>query len=67
MEELNKKLTTQNATITKANKGKTVVIINSNEYYEKVHSFLPANNFSILTKDPTEKFPQFDTQNNARK
>ena len=28
----------------------------SNEYSEKVHSFLTANNFNILTKDPTEKF-----------
>jgi len=36
--------------------GKTIVLINSNEYSEKVHSFLTANNFIILTKDPTEKF-----------
>ena len=35
---------------------KTIVIINSNEYNEKVHSFLTANNFNILIKDPTEKF-----------
>jgi len=35
---------------------KTIVIINSKEYSEKVHSFLNANNFNILTKDPTEKF-----------
>ena len=54
--ELNKKLTIENATITRAGKGKTVVIINSNEYSEKVHSFLNANNFNILTKNPTEKF-----------
>jgi len=32
------------------------LIINSNEYSEKVHSFLTANNFNILTKDPIEKF-----------
>jgi len=28
----------------------------SNQYSEIVHSFLTANNFNILTKDPTEKF-----------
>jgi hypothetical protein len=37
-------------------KGKNIVIINSNEYSEKVHSFLTASNFIILTKDPKEKF-----------
>ena len=56
MKELNKKFTTENAIITQADKGKTILIINSNEYSEKVHSFLNANNFNILTKDPTEKF-----------
>jgi len=52
---LTKKLTTENAVITEADKGKTIVIKNSNEYSEKVHSFLNANNFRILTKDPTKK------------
>jgi len=56
MKELNKKLTTENAIIPQADKGKTIVIVNSNEYSEKVHSFLTANNFNILTKDPTKKF-----------
>ena len=37
MKELNKKLTTENAIITQADKGKTIVIINSNEYSEKAH------------------------------
>jgi len=56
MKELNKKMTTENAIISQVDKGKTVVIINSNEYSEKVHSFLTANNFNISTKDPTEQF-----------
>ena len=56
MKELNKKLTTENAIITQADTGETIVIINSKEYSEKVHSFLIANNFILLTKDPTEKF-----------
>jgi len=56
IKELNKKLTTENAIITQADKGKTIVIIDSKEYAEKVQSFLIANNFSTLTKDPTNKF-----------
>jgi len=35
---------------------KRQLILNSNKYSEKVHSFLTANNFNILTKDPTKKF-----------
>jgi len=54
MEELNKNLTTENSIITQTEKGKTIVIINSNEYSEKVHSLLNANNFNILTEDPAE-------------
>jgi len=42
MKELNKELTTENATITQADKGKTIVIINSNEYSKKfTHSLMP--------------------------
>jgi len=37
-------------------KEKTIVIINYNEYSEKVKSFLLANNFNTMTKDPTDKF-----------
>jgi len=47
MKELSKKLTTKNAIITQVDKGKIIVIINSNEYSEKVLSFLTANNFNI--------------------
>ena len=46
MKELNKKLTTENAIVTQADKGKTIVIIDSKEYAEKVQSFLTANNFN---------------------
>jgi hypothetical protein len=53
---MNKKLTKEYAIITQADKGKTIMIINSKEYSEKMHSFLTANNFNIFNKDPTEKF-----------
>jgi hypothetical protein len=56
LKELNKKLTTENAIVTQADKGKTIVIIHSNEYSEKVNSFLLANNFNTRTKDTNEKF-----------
>jgi hypothetical protein len=56
LKELNKKLTAENAIVTQADKGKTIVIINSNEYTKKVNSFLSINNFKMLTKDPTDKF-----------
>jgi len=39
-----------------ADKGKTIVIINSEEYSEKLHNFLKDNNFNTLTKDPTDRF-----------
>jgi len=55
MKELNKKLATENAIITQADKGKTIVILNSDEYSGKVPIFLAANNFSTLTKHPTDK------------
>ena len=57
MKEMNKKLTAENTVITvRAGRCKIIVIINSKECSEKVHSFLNASNFNILTKDPTEKF-----------
>jgi hypothetical protein len=52
IKELNKKLTIENAIVTQADKGKTIVIIDSKEYSKKVHSFLIANNFNTLTIDP---------------
>jgi len=56
LKELNKKLIIENAIITQADKGKTLVVINQKEYSEKVHSFFTANNFNTLNKDPTNKF-----------
>jgi hypothetical protein len=52
--KLNRKLATENAIITQAVTGKTIVIITSENYFKKVHSFLAANNFNALTKDPTD-------------
>jgi hypothetical protein len=42
--------------VTKADKGKTVVIIDKNIYIQKVENFLTDNNFIQLTQDPTNKY-----------
>jgi hypothetical protein len=42
--------------ITKADKGKTCVIIYNNDYTNKVQNFLDNNNFQKLPKDPTDKY-----------
>jgi len=52
----NNKLRKEDAMITKADKGKTCVIIYNNDYANKVHNFLDNNNFQKLPKDPTDKY-----------
>jgi hypothetical protein len=42
--------------LTKADKGKTVVIIDKNIYIQKVENFLTDDNFMQLTQDPTDKY-----------
>jgi hypothetical protein len=56
VKELDKKLVTEDAIVTQADKWKTIVTIYSKDYSEKVHSFLTANNLNTLAKDPTESF-----------
>ena len=41
--------------ITKADKGKTTVIIYKQDYRNKVHTFLLENNFQTLPNNPTKK------------
>jgi hypothetical protein len=50
------KLATEKAIITQADKGKTVVIISSDEYSKKIHTFLTTNNFRTLTRDTTDRY-----------
>jgi len=56
VEQLQRKLVTENAILVQAVNGKTIVIINSDEYSKKVQTFLADKNFSILPKDPTGKY-----------
>ena len=48
MKQLNQKLVTENAILILFDNGKTVVIIKSDAYPNKVHTFLAANNFLLL-------------------
>lgn len=53
------KLNAHKSLITKADKGQSIVIMEINNYVDKVNSFLKDNNINILNKDPTA---QFNTQ-----
>ena len=53
--KLKDKLVKENAMIVKADKGRTSVIIYTEDYNKKVNDFLKENNFQIIPKDPTEK------------
>jgi hypothetical protein len=52
MKKLNHKLVTENAILVPADKGKTIVIIYSVDYSNKVHIFLNENKFQTLIKNP---------------
>jgi hypothetical protein len=49
-------LTNNNAKITKADKGNSIVIIYNTDYINKINNFLEENYFSNIPNDPTEKF-----------
>jgi len=46
----------ENAIIVKAGKGKTSIILYSDEYAEKMHTFLNDNNFQTIQTNPTDIF-----------
>jgi hypothetical protein len=52
---INNKLVEENAVVTKADKGITIVIIYTKDYNNKVHNFLTDNSFQQIPKDPTNK------------
>ena len=51
--QINHKIANNKAMIAKADKGKTTVIIYTQDYNDKVHTFLSDNNFCTVHKDPT--------------
>ena len=50
------KLIDNDALITKADKGHTLVIIDRNTYKQKVHKFILENNIETLNNDPTNSY-----------
>jgi hypothetical protein len=56
VKNIHNKLDKNNAIITQADKGKTVVIIYEQEYHKKVRTFLSENNFEPTPSDPTSKY-----------
>jgi Rad3-related DNA helicase len=56
MNQLSQKLVTENTIFVQADKGKTIVIIKSDAYSNKVHAFLAAKKITLLPKDLTGKY-----------
>jgi hypothetical protein len=54
--KLKEKLENNEAMITKADKGNSIVIIYQNNYQENVLHFINDNNFTNMTNDPTQNF-----------
>ena len=50
------KISTNNLTVTKADKSNAIVILKQSEYNKKTEEFIDNNNCIILKKDPTEKY-----------
>jgi hypothetical protein len=50
------KLRDNEAIITRADKGNTLVIIPTKQYESKITDFIEAHNFHTTTKDPTNSF-----------
>jgi hypothetical protein len=53
----------ENAILVQADKRKTIIIINSEEYSKKVQTFLTDNNFHSLQKRPYRQVPTTDIEN----
>lgn len=56
IDSIAEKLKENDAILTKADKGNSIVIIKKNDYQHKVSTFLEKGKFKLLTKDPTETF-----------
>ena len=55
LDKIKHKLTTNNAIIAQADKGKTIVIIYQRDYNEKVHNFIKENNIQLISKNPINR------------
>lgn len=53
---IQQKIKRDNLTVTKADKGNCLVILNKKDYVKKVEEFLTNKEFTKITKDPTTKY-----------
>jgi hypothetical protein len=53
---IKEKLTENNAMVAQADKGKSIVILPSQQYTNKVQNFITNNQFQVSKKDPTNTF-----------
>jgi hypothetical protein len=63
LRNIKNKLNKGNAMITRADKGKTIVIIDMDEYNKKNLDFINNNNFKALNSNPTDKFQKIIKEN----
>ena len=56
LKKIKTKLIDNNARITKADKGHTLVVIDNDTYTQKVNEFISDNNIKVLNSDPTDSF-----------
>lgn len=55
---LQDKINHENLVLSKADKGNSIVIMNRNEYEQKVNDIIQGEEFETLNSDPTKKFTQ---------
>jgi len=56
IKQIRNKLTQNNLMVVKADKERTIIIINNDLYKQKTMNFINKNQFQTLEKDPTENY-----------
>jgi hypothetical protein len=53
---IRKKIDINKSIITKADKGKTLVILTKEEYNQKIKNFIQNNHYKKINKNPTQQY-----------
>jgi hypothetical protein len=61
--EIKNKITIKELTITKEDKGKTLVILTQEEYRHNVNNFIQDNQFTIINNNPTQHYQKVKSKN----
>jgi hypothetical protein len=62
MTDIKHKLSTNSLIITKADKGKTIVILTQDEYKQNVYNFIHSNKFTATNNNPTQHYQKIIKQ-----